>query len=219
MKIRPVKQNLTSRSCNPFNYTLTLGPGSVPNHEHSKRRQWMGCRGLSSGRWWLLKARAAKRVTSPSHDRVRAPLALQADAQDARIMLLVRPSCRGLLRSRAHSFARLNSTATPTQDNKAYSKTLLLPKTSFPLWIEPAKSEVPFRERTCDALYREQVRSTYGGVELQLTPSKWENAPGPLYVLHDGPPYANGHLHMGIEAHTVLMRNSEQLQAMHSTRS
>ncbi|KAL1674639.1 tRNA synthetases class I-domain-containing protein [Schizophyllum commune] len=103
-------------------------------------------------------------------------------------MLLVRPSCRGLLRSRVHSFARLNSTATPTQDNKAYSKTLLLPKTSFPLWIDPAKSEVPFRERTCDALYREQ----------------WENAPGPLYVLHDGPPYANGHLHMGHALNKIL---------------
>ena len=70
-----------------------------------------------------------------------------------------------------------------------------------------------------DALYREQVRSTYGGVGLQLTPSKWENARGPPYVLHDGPPYANGHLHMGIEAHALLMRDSERFQAMHSTRS
>lgn len=26
---------------------------------------------------------------------------------------------------------------------------------------------------------------------------KWENAKGPLFVLHDGPPYANGNLHMG----------------------
>lgn len=26
---------------------------------------------------------------------------------------------------------------------------------------------------------------------------QWANNTGPLFVLHDGPPYANGHLHMG----------------------
>lgn len=27
--------------------------------------------------------------------------------------------------------------------------------------------------------------------------AQWEHAKGPLFVLHDGPPYANGDLHMG----------------------
>ena len=31
---------------------------------------------------------------------------------------------------------------------------------------------------------------------------QWENAKGPLFVFHDGPPYANGDLHIGmVEAH------------------
>ncbi|KAG6885562.1 hypothetical protein C0993_012805 [Termitomyces sp. T159_Od127] len=66
-------------------------------------------------------------------------------------------------------------------EKNAYKDTLLLPKTSFPLWANPSQSEVPFRERTGEKLYRWQ----------------WENAKGPLFVFHDGPPYANGNLHMG----------------------
>jgi len=64
---------------------------------------------------------------------------------------------------------------------KSFSKTLLLPKTSFPLWADPSKGEVPFQKRTCEDLYRDQ----------------WKNRQNaPLFVLHDGPPYANGNLHM-----------------------
>ncbi|EGN92511.1 hypothetical protein SERLA73DRAFT_172840 [Serpula lacrymans var. lacrymans S7.3] len=73
-------------------------------------------------------------------------------------------------------------------DSKAFSKTLLLPKTNFPLWADPSKREVPFRHRTCDELYRWQ----------------WENADGPLFVMHDGPPYANGHLHMGHALNKII---------------
>ncbi|KAI6099470.1 tRNA synthetases class I-domain-containing protein [Pisolithus croceorrhizus] len=73
-------------------------------------------------------------------------------------------------------------------DPKAFSKTLLLPKTSFPLWPDPSKTEVPFRKKTCDDLYRWQVR----------------HARGPLFVLHDGPPYANGHLHIGHALNKIL---------------
>ncbi|EPQ53661.1 isoleucyl-tRNA synthetase [Gloeophyllum trabeum ATCC 11539] len=69
----------------------------------------------------------------------------------------------------------------PTPDNKAYSKTLLLPKTKLTLRSDPLESEVPFRNKTTRDLYQWQ----------------WDNAKGPLFVLHDGPPYANGHLHMG----------------------
>ncbi|KAI6006964.1 tRNA synthetases class I-domain-containing protein [Pisolithus albus] len=73
-------------------------------------------------------------------------------------------------------------------DSKAFSKTLLLPKTSFPLWPDPSKTEVPFRKKTCDDLYRWQAR----------------HARGPLFVLHDGPPYANGHLHIGHALNKIL---------------
>lgn len=67
-------------------------------------------------------------------------------------------------------------------DSRSFGDTLLLPKTNFPLRADPTQREVPFRTRTCDDLYRWQ----------------WENVKGPLFVLHDGPPYANGDIHMGV---------------------
>ena len=42
-------------------------------------------------------------------------------------------------------------------DPKSYSKTLLLPKTSLPSWIDPSKGEEPFRKRTTEQLYQWQV--------------------------------------------------------------
>ncbi|KAI7822208.1 isoleucyl-tRNA synthetase [Gamsiella multidivaricata] len=62
-----------------------------------------------------------------------------------------------------------------------YSSTLLLPKTNFPLRSEAATREAGYRQRCTTDLYHWQR----------------ENNPGELFVLHDGPPYANGHLHLG----------------------
>ncbi|ESK91771.1 isoleucyl-trna synthetase [Moniliophthora roreri MCA 2997] len=75
-----------------------------------------------------------------------------------------------------------------SMDNKAFSKTLLLPKTKFPLWSDPSKTEISFRPRTCEELYRWQ----------------WNNGSGPLFVFLDGPPYANGNLHMGHALNKIL---------------
>ncbi|KAF8999113.1 tRNA synthetases class I-domain-containing protein [Cyathus striatus] len=93
-------------------------------------------------------------------------------------------------RCRLFSFTRTCSTnnSTAPLDNKAFSKTLLLPKTSFPLWVDPVKSEERFQKLTSDSLYRWQ----------------WDNAKGPLFVFHDGPPYANGNLHMGHALNKIL---------------
>ncbi|KAF8838923.1 isoleucyl-tRNA synthetase [Paxillus ammoniavirescens] len=86
-------------------------------------------------------------------------------------------------------FRSFSSARTPSKlDSKAFSQTLLLPKTSFPLRADPAKSEVPFRQKTCDDLYRWQA----------------QNAQRPLFVMHDGPPYANGHLHIGHALNKIL---------------
>ncbi|KAG5716151.1 Isoleucyl-tRNA synthetase [Termitomyces sp. T112] len=73
-------------------------------------------------------------------------------------------------------------------EKNAYKDTLSLPKTSFPLRTNPLQSEVPFRERTGEKLYRWQ----------------WKNAKGPLFVSHDGPPYANGNLHLGHALNKIL---------------
>ncbi|KAF8500223.1 tRNA synthetases class I-domain-containing protein [Russula emetica] len=72
--------------------------------------------------------------------------------------------------------------------NKLYAKSLLLPRTTFPQWTDPLKTEVLLRKKICDDLYRWQ----------------WENNNGPLFVLHDGPPYANGDLHMGHALNKIL---------------
>ncbi|KAK0445217.1 hypothetical protein EV421DRAFT_1798507 [Armillaria borealis] len=49
------------------------------------------------------------------------------------------------------------STAASNLDSKAFSKTLNLPRTSFPLWPDREKSEVSLRPRICEDLYRAQV--------------------------------------------------------------
>ncbi|KAJ3519689.1 hypothetical protein NM688_g9264 [Phlebia brevispora] len=74
-----------------------------------------------------------------------------------------------------------------TVDNNAYAHTLFLPKTSFPLRRDPAKEE-PLRKRTCEDLYHLQ----------------WKQEKRPLFVFHDGPPYANGDLHMGHALNKIL---------------
>ncbi|EDR09531.1 uncharacterized protein LACBIDRAFT_318681 [Laccaria bicolor S238N-H82] len=95
-------------------------------------------------------------------------------------------------RNLSSSAVRLSDEAPSTSeaplDSKAYSKTLFLPKTSFPLWSNPAEVEGQYRSITCDTLYRWQ----------------WNYAKGPLFVLHDGPPYANGDLHMGHALNKIL---------------
>ncbi|KAI0305316.1 tRNA synthetases class I-domain-containing protein [Multifurca ochricompacta] len=75
-----------------------------------------------------------------------------------------------------------------SDQNKLYAKSLFLPRTTFPQWTDPLKTEVLLRKKTCDDLYRWQ----------------WENNNGPLFVLHDGPPYANGDLHMGHALNKIL---------------
>nr|XP_031864411.1 isoleucine-tRNA ligase [Kwoniella shandongensis]KAA5531483.1 isoleucine-tRNA ligase [Kwoniella shandongensis] len=81
------------------------------------------------------------------------------------------------------------ATLTPADKRKAYSHTLRLPKTSFPLkHKDVVAAEKKYRLKTCDVLYKEQ----------------YEKNDGSVFVLHDGPPYANGHLHMGHALNKVL---------------
>ncbi|WVR06540.1 hypothetical protein IAU60_003571 [Kwoniella sp. DSM 27419] len=78
---------------------------------------------------------------------------------------------------------------TPADRRKAYSHTLLLPKTDFPLKHKDiVAAEKRYRTKTSDELYIAQSK-------------RHDN---PLFVLHDGPPYANGNLHMGHALNKVL---------------
>ncbi|KAJ4463961.1 tRNA synthetases class I-domain-containing protein [Lentinula edodes] len=91
-----------------------------------------------------------------------------------------------MLRNAGARFSRAFNTV--PLDTKAFSDTLFLPKTAFPLRPDPTKNEILYRSRTCEELYRWQRK----------------NIDGPEFVFHDGPPYANGDLHMGHALNKIL---------------
>ncbi|EQD25415.1 MAG: hypothetical protein D084_Lepto4C00151G0002 [Leptospirillum sp. Group IV 'UBA BS'] len=71
-----------------------------------------------------------------------------------------------------------------------FKNTLNLPKTDFPM-----KADLPAKEQGYLAVWdREDL------YEKMKTASEGR----PLFVLHDGPPYANGHLHMGHAMNKIL---------------
>src|SRR5262249_34187929 len=71
-----------------------------------------------------------------------------------------------------------------------YKDTLNLPKTAFPM-----KANLPKLEP--EMLERWEAMDIYGRIR-QAASSR------PLWVLHDGPPYANGHIHMGTALNKIL---------------
>ncbi len=71
-----------------------------------------------------------------------------------------------------------------------YKSTLNLPRTDFPMKADLAKREP-------ETLERWQAIDLYG----QLRAARQGR---PLYVLHDGPPYANGDIHIGHAVNKVL---------------
>ena len=71
-----------------------------------------------------------------------------------------------------------------------YKETLNLPQTKFPM-----RGNLPQREP--DAITRWQEEKTY----QRILERHQEQPP---FVLHDGPPYANGHLHMGHALNKIL---------------
>ncbi len=71
-----------------------------------------------------------------------------------------------------------------------FKNTLNLPKTDFPM-----KADLPKKEP--------DYLSVWTGENLYEKVKK-ETESRPLFVLHDGPPYANGHLHMGHAMNKIL---------------
>ncbi|SEN62255.1 Isoleucyl-tRNA synthetase [Amphibacillus marinus] len=71
-----------------------------------------------------------------------------------------------------------------------YKETLLMPNTEFPMRGNLPNKEPKMQESWEEAKLYQQVQERTAG--------------RPLYVLHDGPPYANGDLHMGHALNKVL---------------
>jgi isoleucyl-tRNA synthetase len=75
-------------------------------------------------------------------------------------------------------------------DSTDYSKTLFLPQTEFPMRAGlPQREPEILNEWNKIGLY-ERLRETSAG--------------RPKFVLHDGPPYANGHIHIGHALNKIL---------------
>ncbi|GAA5795050.1 hypothetical protein HPULCUR_000401 [Helicostylum pulchrum] len=93
--------------------------------------------------------------------------------------------------SRLNTRTFVNSSVCLAKAPKApnpYTNTILLPKTNFPLRADAAKREHLFRDRCTKDLYPWQLK----------------NNPKDSFILHDGPPYANGNVHCGHALNKIL---------------
>ncbi len=77
-----------------------------------------------------------------------------------------------------------------TEDARDYRETLFLPKTDFPM-----RAGLPRKEP--------EWLAHWDKIDLYNTLRK-QCADKPTYVLHDGPPYANGHIHIGTAMNKIL---------------
>ena len=75
-------------------------------------------------------------------------------------------------------------------DDRDLRSTLNLPRTDFPMRGNLAKAEPRRLEQWRDQDLYGQIRRARKG--------------RPSFVLHDGPPYANGHIHLGTVLNKVL---------------
>ncbi|MBK5265427.1 MAG: class I tRNA ligase family protein, partial [Alphaproteobacteria bacterium] len=79
---------------------------------------------------------------------------------------------------------------TDTPSQKDYKDTVFLPKTDFPMKAGLAAKEPAIAERWAKIGVYDRLRETRKGRER--------------FILHDGPPYANGDIHMGHAMNKVL---------------
>ena len=90
-----------------------------------------------------------------------------------------------------------------TDSKRDYRDTLFLPKTDFPMRAGLPKKEPEWLARWNDIGLYDRLREQSKGK--------------PQYTLHDGPPYANGHIHMGTALNKILkdiVNRSHQMLGM-----
>ncbi len=81
-----------------------------------------------------------------------------------------------------------------------YKSTVFLPKTDFPMRAGLAKKEPELLKRWADMKLFDRLRA--------------ESKGRPKFVLHDGPPYANGNLHIGHALNKILKDLVSRTQQM-----
>lgn len=84
----------------------------------------------------------------------------------------------------------MTDTTTAQPEARDYSDTLFLPKTEFPMRAGLPKKEPELLARWADMDLYKRLREASAGRDR--------------FVLHDGPPYANGHLHIGHALNKIL---------------
>ena len=89
-----------------------------------------------------------------------------------------------------------------------YTSTITLPKTDYQLWPKHDLIRSQFLTKCVDECYQWQV--TFPQVFCFWCQS--ENLIGDPLVLHDGPPYANGDLHLGEPLVNQLIHNRTRAQ-------
>ena len=86
-----------------------------------------------------------------------------------------------------------------------YKSTLCMPGTGFPMRANLPQREPEMLKRWSETGLREKLNS--------------RPAPGGDYVLHDGPPYANGHIHIGHALNKILKDIVVRHQSMNGKRA
>src|SRR5215210_5949117 len=83
-----------------------------------------------------------------------------------------------------------NDTKSAAKPARDYSETLFLPQTDFPMRAGLPQREPLLLQRWNEMMLYERRRATQKG--------------RPRFVLHDGPPYANGNIHIGHALNKIL---------------
>ena len=73
-----------------------------------------------------------------------------------------------------------------------YKETLNLPKTNFPMKANLAQKEPEWLQHWERLQLYQKIREASEGRKK--------------FILHDGPPYANGHIHMGTALNKIIKR-------------
>ena len=126
---------------------------------------------------------------------------MKLSGSSALVTLLQRQNIRTLF----CSTARFEKKKEPS---KKYSSTLLLPKTSFPMKVEGKKRIARDKEisEKCKfaSQYSWQRENRYIWFIQNKNKNNYSFRTGSEYILHDGPPYANGSPHLGHAVNKIL---------------
>jgi isoleucyl-tRNA synthetase len=129
------------------------------------------------------KTSAGDDDTSTTPDHSKPKLILQNEGQKVKLGKTVKENKGGKGQA-------AGSQATPNSDKNKYSSTVFLPTTAFPMRASATDRELDLMKFSCEKLYRWQAEVKREG--------------GHRVIVHDGPPYANGALHIGHLLNRVL---------------